>query len=255
MKRFFQYLCICLLSILCVLFVGCGANGAQNYSSAPETGNDVGDKTQSVTISNPLNRKIVYTVRLQADCEDVKDAKGKLDEKCTTLGGYIEYNSEDYAEGKCTYAYITYRVPTDKLNDFIAQAEKSGEITSKSVDTTDITTAYVNASAQKTALETRKAALQALLNDTAVSASDRITIINEISKVDTELQSIELLLTQYDSMVDYSTVTVTLHDAEWYADEPPVFAIVSTCVLFAGAIFCAVFFPLYYKKKYNKENK
>ncbi len=258
MKRILKYLCLCLVNLLCFAFIGCGAQS--DYALAPEeNGGSMdgsvgsGNAESSSPVVNPLDRKIIYTVRLSIDCKDVAKSKKTLDEQCAALGGYVQNQSEDYSNGKCTYAYITYRIPTEKLNEFTAQAEGSGKVTNKSLYSTDITTSYVNASAQKQSLETRKAALQELLNDASITASDRIMIINEISKVDTELQSIELLLTQYDSMVDYSTVYITLTGEFVEIDEFPVSLAVVIGVIGAAGIFCAIFFPLRYKKKRDKQ--
>ena len=123
----------------------------------------------------------------------------------------MERNEEDYSDGECTSAYVVFRVPTEQLDTFIAAMESGGgKVSDKRVFSTDITTSYVNATAKKTALETKKAALQALLADATLSASDKVSVISEIAAVDTELQTIELTINEYDSLVDYSTVSVNI---------------------------------------------
>ncbi len=247
MKRFFRGLCVCLMGILCLLFVGC----SDTEGNVDDNNANIG--TETPVVANPLNRKVVYTVYLYVDSENVQKGKKALDEKCATLGGYIEYVSEEYDEDECYYASITYRIPTEKLNDFITQAEEGGKVTYKTVDSTDITTSYVNAAAQKTALETRKASLQALLEDTTITAGDRISIINEISIVDTELQAVELLLTQYDTMIDYSTVYLTFN-ADYFEVDLSVPLLIIGCTLWGGGLVFAIVFAIVKKNK-QKKNK
>ncbi len=209
MKRRIRMFSLLLLVTVLLLATACQSKGdstAVGNAAAPEVG-----KPESI-VNNDLNRKIVYHVSISMDSEDVTACKNAITEKCRAMGGYVENNGESYENGKCTSANVTYRIPTERLDEFIASIEGQGKVARKNIGTTDITTTYVNAEARKTALEERKALLEQLLNDPTISASDRIAVINEISSVNTELEAVLLLITQYDSQVDYSTVTVSINE-------------------------------------------
>ena len=206
MKRTKRLCSAILLIILLLLATACAAKDSIGDVSAPEAGATAG------VVNGDLNRKIVYNVSIRLDADDVTACKNAITEKCKTVGGYVERNNESYDGGECTSASVTYRVPTERLDEFLASIEGQGKVTSKNVGTTDITTAYVNAEAKKSALEERKALLEQLLADSTISASDRIAVISEISAVNTELEAVNLLITQYDSQVNYSTVTVSLSE-------------------------------------------
>ena len=70
----------------------------------------------------------------------------------------------------------------------------------------------MDAQATKGALLSRREALEALLGDATLAAADKITVIREIADVDTQLQAIELQLKNYDSLVDYSTVSLRISE-------------------------------------------
>ncbi|MBQ8345932.1 MAG: DUF4349 domain-containing protein [Clostridia bacterium] len=206
MKQMKKLIALCLVLILGLLFVGCGAESGGDGGMPPaENGGE--------SIVRPdIGRKIVYTVTMTLETEDVTALKAQLSRESDALGGYIQSNSEDYEDGRCTDAYITYRIPTEHLDAFVASVEGNGGVTDKTVQTTDITTSYVDAQAKQSGLLERKALLEQLLTDTSMSTSDRLTVIDEISQVNTELQALQLTINGYDSDVGYSTVSVTLRE-------------------------------------------
>ncbi|MBE6625505.1 MAG: DUF4349 domain-containing protein [Ruminococcaceae bacterium] len=204
---------------LCISLFACApGHGDYDASEGPSS-------SQNTIVNNPLNRKIIYTVYLDLEAKDVSSLKNDINEKSDALGGYIENSNEEYSDGDCSYVRITYRVPTEKLDEFVNAIEGYGKLIDKSVSTTDITTAYVDAVAEKTALEQRKTLLSEMLNSSTISASDRMNVINEISKVDAEIQSIELLIKNYDSDVNYSTIIVTIEESVSFMDVFPVLAV------------------------------
>lgn len=243
MKRFSKIIMLCIAIILCLCFVACNSSDGESLGDIPSS---EGAGAGKPIVNNELNRKVTYSVNISMRVDDVQKAQGTISEKSSVLGGYIQTTTENYDDGKITYVNIVYRVPTEKLDEFVSSVEGNGEITDKSVSTTDITTEYVNAQAQRNSLLERKQSLDALLSDTSVSASDKVNIINEISKVNAELLSIELLITQYDSEVDYSTVTVRIREKTTFGD---VFGVIIACVLIISVIVSLAILISYLKKR------
>lgn len=213
MKHFIQIFTLCLAFAICLSMAAC-SSADSNF--APDLGAEV-DESSSI-VNNDLDRKIIYTVTMRLTAKDVASVKTDITSKSNALGGYVESNNESYEDGKCTYATITYRIPTDKLDEFVASIEGHGGVDSKKVSTTDITTSYVNSEAKKNSLLERKQLLEEMLNEDGISTSDRLSIINEISEVNTQIQEIELLLKGYDSDVDYSTINLTINQAASFID-------------------------------------
>ena len=207
MKRYLCLLSVVLAAALLCL-CGCSAGGAAGGEAAPG-----GGEGQSSVVAD-VGRKIVYYVDLDIEAKDVAAVREGVLAGGESAGGYVE-RQNDYGDGDdLSRAYIVLRIPTENLDAFIDGAGELGKVRNKSVSSTDITTEYVSASARKAAYEERKAQLEAILEDEGLTAADRIAVIDSVSEVNAALQEIELQLTQYDSLVDYSTVRIDISRAD-----------------------------------------
>lgn len=258
MKRYIKAITLLLVIFTCVSFVACGSKSVYDSDRAPgaSVGNgaesEKGNLTSSI-VDGDINRKIVYSVDMDMEVENVSAVKEAIAKKNKELGGYVESNRENYSEGECTYVNITFRIPTEKLDELIASIEGQGGIESKSVSTTDITTEYVSAEAEKLALEERKQQLQQILDETEMTAGERIQMVNEISAVNTQLQSIELIISQYDAKVDYSTVYVRISQQAslWETVAPAIIFFVFIVTVAAAVVLTVVISCRIKKKKAN----
>lgn len=241
MKKTSKILLLCLALIMCFSIVACSA-GKENASDS------IGSESGSSSIvEGDIDRKIVYNVYLDIETENVKKLRDNFAKKCDSVGGYVSFNDEGYNEGELESVHVTYRIPTDQLDAFIEEIEGQGKVENKNVSLQDITTSYVNAEAKKSALEERKAQLEELLAEQGISAGEKITIINEISSVNTELMEIELLIDGYDSMVNYSTVEVYISESSTFWDI--VLPIIIFLALPVGVPAVVVFFVLKQAKR------
>ena len=232
-KRIFAILCLLLTLFLSFSMLSCGSDTEDNGSSDGE----LGGSTDVVT--DTANRKIVYTVNLEIETKNVDSVCKTLTEKASALGGYIESSDQYYEDGKSSRCDIVYRIPTEKLDEFLATAEKSGTVSDKSVITDDITKKYVNSQAQKQALVERKTQLEALLAEN-VSVSDKVDIIEQISSVNTQIMEIDRRLSGYDSDLAYSTVTVEIREEFTVADIIVPIVIIAAIAVIAGGTAAAV---------------
>lgn len=256
MKRYIKLFAFMLVIFTCVSFVACGAKNGYSSERAPDisvedgVGSEKGGAVSNI-VDTDINRKIVYTVDMDMSVANVSAVKNAISQKNKELGGYVENNHENYDEGACTYVNITFRVPTERLDDLVSSIEGQGGVESKSVSTSDITTQYVSAEAEKLALEERKLQLQQILDESDMSAGERIQMVNEISAVNAQLQSIELVISQYDSRVDYSTVCVTIskQESRWASIAPLVILFAVLWIIAAVAI---TFLVVRHKRKAKK---
>ncbi len=165
MKKRFGIILACVMSFAIVIS-GCGSssNGTTEFAvgknAAPEEAGGVydnaaaevaeesadysggaGEQAQTVT---DTSRKLITTVNISAESENLDDTISKLTSKVTELGGYIEnsnvYNGSRYSSGQTVRrADYTIRVPADKLDGFIETIENASNITSKSSNVEDVT--------------------------------------------------------------------------------------------------------------------
>ena len=204
MRRFSLVLSF-ILAVLCLAGTACSAGSGEN--SAPG-GGSAGDGTASGVVDGSAGFKIVYTVDLSLETNQVSAVREALTSRAKELGGWLENSYDDYDGDELCYASLTLRIPTAELDAFLADAQDSARVTGKSMNARTITTEYVTAQAKLAALGEEKTALEELLSDTGISAADRITVISKISEINAEIQAIELTVSQYDSLVEYSTVNI-----------------------------------------------
>lgn len=153
------------------------------------------------------NRKIIYTADLEIKVENPAQTYNEL---LATIGTYTAYVE---TAGITTNRYrLTIRVLSSEFDDFVEDISTDGEIVSYSKTSEDITNAYSTFEARLAALETRHERLLELIT----GATDLDTILEleaERYEVEADLNAIGNILANYDSLVDYSTVTVLITKA------------------------------------------
>ena len=197
MKKLFITLC---LFIFAFALVGCGADSyGDNYNG------EMGNEGNNVVIET--NRKIYYTGKITITTKKADEVSNRIGSKVKEYNGYassISYN--DYETSKTIV--ITYRIPTEKLDNFLDDVDKEKGVTSKSITSTDITTNYNKAAARLEVLKTSRAAYLKALEE-ATTQSEIIGINDKIERIDTEILELTMTLQSYDNLLDYSTITIT----------------------------------------------
>ncbi len=172
-----------------------------------------------------VNRKIVYYGSFQIRTKNFDDDYGNLLAFLEELGGYIEESSidgkkpEDWQDSG-RYAYLTLRVPSKNFSDFTGRLGNIGETLSISVNGKDISLDYFDTETRLKTLRTRETRLMTLLEQ-AATLEDIIELENALADVSYEIQMLEMNLRNFDSLIDYSTVTVTLEEVNKVADVSP----------------------------------
>lgn len=161
-------------------------------------------------------QKLIKTVNMEMETKEFDKLLPAITDKVTELGGYVE-NSEisgnSYRGGGRRYAWLSLRIPADKLDGFITIASEMGNVTYKNESVEDITLQYVDVQSHKEALMTEQERLLTLLKK-AENMEDIIQIETRLSEIRYELQSYESRLRTMDNRVTYSTVSVSISEVE-----------------------------------------
>lgn len=184
-------------------FISCGSEADLNSGSG-EGGNDVVIET---------TRKIYYTCNITISSDNSNELIKKFKEKANLLEGYasnssITYDKDNYASGK-----IIFKIPTNRLNEFLDYIDASKGVVKKSINATDITSQYNEALARIETLEASKESYLKSLENTS-NYSEIITIKTRIEEIDIELARIYKEKESYDNLLDYSTVTIYFNSKE-----------------------------------------
>lgn len=188
---------------------------ADEYLESGDVENSSGSSlTKEESVKN--NRKIIETITYSVQTKTFDDFVKKLEDNAAELGGYIEssdISGNTYEDNSPRYASYVFRVPSDKVDAFTITVSENSTVTNKSVNTEDVTLQYVDIESRLTALENEKAALEELLKD-AKSTSDIIEIRDMLTEVIYEIESNKSQLRTYDSLIDFTSITVDIHETE-----------------------------------------
>lgn len=163
------------------------------------------------------SQKLIKTVSMSMETKEFDTLLENIRSKVEELGGYIESSeisgSSYYSFQGNRYAWMTLRIPADKLDGFVTIVSELGNVTNKNESVQDITLQYVDVESHKKALETEQTRLLELL-EKAESMEDIIAIESRLSEVRYELQSYGSTLRTYDNQVNYSTVSISINEVE-----------------------------------------
>jgi len=227
------------LALLAGLFAGCSAkaemsggiyeNGASfdgmydAPAEAPEYAVD-NKVTNTSGTAVPQDRKLIRTVYLEAETEDLDAILAQLEAQISTLGGYVEarhvYNGSRNEVRSYRYADLTIRIPANGADGFIERIGENANITSSKETTDDVTLTYVATESRRTALETEQTRLLELLA-MAENMEDLLMIESRLTDVRAELEEITSQLRLYDNLVDYATIHLELQQVTEYTVAEP----------------------------------
>lgn len=194
----------CFIGILALLVLNsCGGKGRNDgITSQPSPG---GGTNPSDIYQPDGSRKVIYklnyTIESKDNSEIIKDVKNQI----FTLNGYISESNESSS----SYAYYVYKLPTPSLNTFISYVDEkyNKEITSKQVNSNDVTSSYDKTAAQIKTLEASLAAYQNLLKDEKLTYGDIIQINDKISSINSELTYLYNQLDDISGKTEYTEIT------------------------------------------------
>ena len=192
------------------------AADSANGSGAPSL--ESGSKNPESNI--PANQKLIRTITLDAETEDMDALLEAVFQRVNELEGYVEdrniYNGSSY-NGKYIrrYANLTIRIPAKLLDQFVAHVSDVSNITSNRETTEDVTLSYVATESRIIALETEQTRLLELLAK-AGDMSDLLLIEARLTEVRAELEQMQSQLRLYDNLVSYGTIHLDITEVREY---------------------------------------
>lgn len=217
--------------VLLAALSGCGAkseaamdNGAERYENVLYGGLYDG-ASGSIAEGKPAessvtaNQKLVRTMTVTAETADMDALLTELDQKISSLGGYLENksirNGNTTSTNRYRYGDMTIRIPADRLGEFIDHISGQTNVLSYNESADDITLRYVATQSRVIALETEQQRLLELLAK-AEDMTDLLLIEERLTNVRTELEEVTSQMRIYDNMVDYGTVHLSVTEVQEY---------------------------------------
>ena len=192
------------------------------YNEAPQEAGSSSAISESESVR--AGRKLIRTATLTVETLEFDQLLNNLKSKADELGGYAEnydvnngsnYHS-DYYSGTSAYrknrtAHIVFRIPKNKVDDFLGEVAEKSNIVNRSEQERDVTTEYVDLESHKATLKIEQERLLALLEQ-AYTLEDMLTLESRLSEIRYQLENIERNIRTYDSQIDYSTITLTVNE-------------------------------------------
>jgi hypothetical protein len=223
---------------LVLLLAGCSAGESFDTTTAPSAadermgeaasdlveGSEAGsgpvvDAATGTTDAGLADREVVTTGSATITAEEPVEAADAIAELAGVEGGHVAERSETtVTEYQTASASLTVRIPSARLDAFMAQLDELGRIDDQQYSRQDVTAEGQDLDARITALRTSVDRLLALL-ERAEGTDDLITIESTLSQRQGELESLEGQRRVLDDQVALSTVQLVVRGEE---DAPTV---------------------------------
>lgn len=197
-----KYFLIVVFFVFVWLLSGCGAkDSVPNYEENPVT----------QEINNVLERKIIYKAHAKINTQNLPLAIEIIKEN---LQDDEWFDEERVSESS---AYFVVRVKSARIDNFINAISESGKISNFEKRAIDVSLSYQDTTNQIASYEAERERLVELFEEATIS--DMIYINTRISQIDKELSVLKGTLAQYDSLIEYSEITLYLYQVGTLDDE------------------------------------
>lgn len=167
-----------------------------------------GMTTSSAKTAPQESRKIVRSADLTLSTAAFDATVEKVNAAVSAVDGYAEHLYQ-YGEPNARRLSLTLRVPSARLDEFLASVSGAGRVTHRSESTADLTTSYQDNEARLKTLYAKRDRLNVLL-EKAEDVSDLIEIETAIADTQYQIDSYETSQRSIDRQVDMSTVSLTI---------------------------------------------
>lgn len=208
------------ITVIIALFAGCAAKDDRaDYNSGGEAAVAPGAADNSSTIVSPAvpDRKLIRSVSMNLQTQDMDDLLSDINEKITQLEGYTETSEiqNDNSNGAARRASLTIRIPAENLKDFTNHVSSVSNVMATSETAEDVTLNYVAVESRKKALLAEEARLLTLI-EKAANLNELLQLEKRLGEIRSELESITSQLNIYDNLIEYATVQLEIDEVKEY---------------------------------------
>ncbi|GAB2555582.1 DUF4349 domain-containing protein [Leucobacter ruminantium] len=158
--------------------------------------------------SSAAEKSVVRTGSLTIEVANPEAAADDAAAAMTDLDGSVE-SLEVRQEGEGSTAWLTVRVPADKLDEAFEALGEIGDVVSESRSAVDVTTEHVDLEARVGALKASVERLEQLMSNSA-STSELLEAESALSQRQQELDGLRAQLTALEGQVEKATIQVSL---------------------------------------------
>lgn len=241
MKRMLALLMtLMLLTGLCAC--GAGSSGASGDTAASSSGGATNEMTGTDSgWANGSNQdapqesegqssasvyqdaKLIRRAYLQVQTETFDQAVQALEKMVAECGGYFQSASVEGGslrnQNATRWGNYTIRLPQEQFDTFLGRTGELGYVTSQSENSENVSQQYYDTEARLKAQRTKQERLLSLL-EKADSMETIVALEDALSEVEYEIESLTTSLNEYDSLISYSTIELTLDEVKTITTTP-----------------------------------
>jgi hypothetical protein len=191
--------------------------------AAGGAGDAVGSGSGVASIVPSQERMVIQNADLSIIVKDPEEKMNAVAALASELGGFVVSMNmyQTYASNgeQVPEAYITIRVPAEKLDQALQQIKADAvEVTNESRSGQDVTQEYTDLASRLDALEAAEQELVAIMeqaknnpgNDTTTMTQDVLTVYNRIIEIREQIEQIKGMMQYYEQSSDMSAINATL---------------------------------------------
>lgn len=186
---------------------------ANDLAGGSAVGNSSSPAAQAAAAG--ASQKIIERLSYQMETQKFDESVSSIQKLCTDLGGYVQDSNVDGSalgeKGTLRSANFTLRIPQEKLGDLKSRAGQIATVLKFTSSSENVSDKYYDTEARLKSLRTQQERLLALLQKSG-SLSDIVTLEKALADVNYEIEQLTGTLRQYNSLVSYSTVSVTISE-------------------------------------------
>ncbi|MCM3038372.1 DUF4349 domain-containing protein [Paenibacillus motobuensis] len=189
------------------------SEGGDLQSIPNGSGDTGGSGFQAVDMLAGMNKKLIYTANVVMQVDDYSKAQSEIRNQVTLAGGYIV----DFSENRSLEEQggtITIKVPSTGFSSFLEQLEKlDHKSLQRSIQGQDVSEEYVDLESRLKVKEAMEARYLKFI-DEATKTSQLVEYVNELERIQTEIEQIKGRMRYLDSNVSFSTVEIRLYQPD-----------------------------------------
>ena len=170
----------------------------------------------ALLIDYEINKKLIVNGGMNIETNEFDSVMNSLDEAIKEVGGYVQSSSISQRGNECRFYNATIRIPADKYAGFISKTKEKTNVTYYDECVEDITDTYTDLEAR---LNSLKAEEEKVLDfySKAKNLEELMSVESRLTDIRYEIDSIQTRLKNYDLLVSYSTLNITIEETKVYS--------------------------------------
>lgn len=193
--------------------------GASTNSSY---GLSTGEATQTTTTAALASEKIIYSCYAEIETRTFEESCQEIANMIDRYGGFLESSTvsgHNYDRESRRHAEYVIRIPRESFDEVTGHLSTIGNVPYCSISAENITAQYRDTESRLATYQVEEERLLSML-EKAETVEDMLEIESRLSDVRYEIESLTTTILGWDSLVNYSTLTIYLQEVVQYTAEP-----------------------------------